>query len=323
MEDLLTDKSYDISYDEWSETSDQQPIGTPYSGFTDPQNELVDSEKYNIYHIFCTKNCHTLILRANLGKWVERSKEKLKIPGENKKVTKESDSENSGNSEKSENFEKSADSQNSGNSVNSENFEKSEDSQKSENSVNSENFEKSGDSQNSKNSQNTQNSETSSSDDNQGFWVLNDVVAFENISVTNTIVTGVRYLCCPRCENDVLPIGYHDTSMKKDEYLIAVDRVNYSDNDYSDQIHCNKNKIQIFQVYFFEKDLRSTAIKEELCVKRSERYYYNALTSTINNLTVILESKDIITNNDIGAGHVKNRRVEFLLIIEGTVYNEK
>ena len=50
-------------------------------------------------------------------------------------------------------------------------------------------------------------------------------MAFENIDVTNTIVTGIKYLCCPGC--NIVPLGYHDTNTKKDEFLIAADRVNY------------------------------------------------------------------------------------------------
>lgn len=81
----------------------------------------------------------------------------------------------------------------------------------------------------SENSSENSSSENSSSDDvtlNQGFWVLNDVMAFENINVTNTIVTGIRYLCCPRC-NNINPLGYNDTNTKMNEYLIAADRVSY------------------------------------------------------------------------------------------------
>ncbi|CAG8585808.1 Mss4-like protein, partial [Rhizophagus irregularis] len=151
---------------------DKNGPGVPFKEFTDPQNQLVNSENHNAYSIYCGQGCRSLILRANLGKWVERSKEKLKLPDENEKDTKESDSENS-----------------------------------SENSS----------------------SENSSSDDvtlNQGFWVLNDVMAFENINVTNTIVTGIRYLCCPRC-NNINPLGYNDTNTKMNEYLIAADRVSY------------------------------------------------------------------------------------------------
>ncbi|CAI2174762.1 1478_t:CDS:2 [Funneliformis geosporum] len=126
----------------------------PFTEFTDPQSQLVTSENHNAFDLYCAQGC-ALILRANLGKWVERPKNKLKIPD-----GKESDSDNSSDDDSS----------------------------------------------------------------NQGFWALNDVMAFENIDVTNTIVTGIKYLCCPGC--DLAPLGYHDTNTKN-EFLIAVDRVSY------------------------------------------------------------------------------------------------
>lgn len=55
-------------------------------------------------------------------------------------------------------------------------------------------------------------------------------MAFENISVTNTIVTGVRYLGCPGCIN-IEPLGYNDTHTESNEYLIAADRVRYLLNE--------------------------------------------------------------------------------------------
>jgi guanine nucleotide exchange factor len=69
----------------------------------------------------------------------------------------------------------------------------------------------------------------SSSDDealNQGFWALYDIMAFENIGVSKTIDTGIKYLCCAVC--DVGPLGYNDTKSEANEFLIAVDRVSYS-----------------------------------------------------------------------------------------------
>ena len=48
-----------------------------FKDFTDPQSQLVTSENQNAYDLYCGQGCESLILRANLGKWVERSKDKV------------------------------------------------------------------------------------------------------------------------------------------------------------------------------------------------------------------------------------------------------
>ncbi|CAG8544427.1 4784_t:CDS:2 [Acaulospora colombiana] len=61
----------------------------------------------------------------------------------------------------------------------------------------------------------------------QGFWQLTDLMAFENIGFSKTIIeTGVKYICCADCNTG--PLGYHDTVAKEVEYLIAVDKVSYA-----------------------------------------------------------------------------------------------
>ncbi|RGB29457.1 hypothetical protein C1646_672425 [Rhizophagus diaphanus] len=73
-------------------TSQEPPgePGIPYNEFTDPKHQLVNSENHNTYDMYCGGGCRILILRANLGTWVERSKEKLRLPGD-------TDSDNSTN----------------------------------------------------------------------------------------------------------------------------------------------------------------------------------------------------------------------------------
>jgi len=61
----------------------------------------------------------------------------------------------------------------------------------------------------------------------QGFWQLTDLMAFENIGFSKTIIeTGVKYICCADCNTG--PLGYHDTVAKEVEYLVAVDKVSYA-----------------------------------------------------------------------------------------------
>ncbi|KAJ2893275.1 hypothetical protein IWW38_002919 [Coemansia aciculifera] len=63
------------------------------------------------------------------------------------------------------------------------------------------------------------------------FWLVDDVMAFDNVGVSHT-KNGIKYLSCADC--DLAPIGYYDieaataaSGSKKHEYLIAVDRVAY------------------------------------------------------------------------------------------------
>ena len=48
-----------------------------FTEFTDPQSQLVTSENHNAYDLYCAQGCESLILRANLGTWVERPKDKV------------------------------------------------------------------------------------------------------------------------------------------------------------------------------------------------------------------------------------------------------
>src|SRR5581483_9125185 len=45
--------------------------------FTDTPSQLVNSENQNAFDLYCAKGCESLILRANLGTWVERPKDKV------------------------------------------------------------------------------------------------------------------------------------------------------------------------------------------------------------------------------------------------------
>ncbi|KAJ2744648.1 hypothetical protein GGI20_002789 [Coemansia sp. BCRC 34301] len=58
------------------------------------------------------------------------------------------------------------------------------------------------------------------------FWMVTDVMDFDNIGVSHT-KDGIKYLACADC--DLAPIGYCDTKTddSKHKYLIAVDRVAY------------------------------------------------------------------------------------------------
>ncbi|KAJ1720616.1 hypothetical protein LPJ53_004780 [Coemansia erecta] len=66
-----------------------------------------------------------------------------------------------------------------------------------------------------------------SSADGGWFWMLNDMMEFENIGFSH-LVDGQKYLSCADC--DLAPLGYHDTTVagaQDKEYLIAIDRVAY------------------------------------------------------------------------------------------------
>ncbi|RHZ58177.1 hypothetical protein Glove_375g11 [Diversispora epigaea] len=71
-------------------------------------------------------------------------------------------------------------------------------------------------------------SNDASSSQLQGFWQLTDMMAFENIGFSKTIIeTGIKYICCADCNAG--PLGYHDTTANEKEYLIAVNRVSYKE----------------------------------------------------------------------------------------------
>ncbi|RUS28661.1 rab interactin-like proteing factor [Jimgerdemannia flammicorona] len=58
----------------------------------------------------------------------------------------------------------------------------------------------------------------------QPYWVLTNMMDFENIGFSHTVDT-TKYLSCADC--DIGPLGYHDLGAPEKEYLIAVERVRY------------------------------------------------------------------------------------------------
>ena len=55
------------------------------------------------------------------------------------------------------------------------------------------------------------------------FWLLNSLMAFENIGVSH-LVENIKFLSCADCE--VGPIGWHDIN-DKTKFYIAAERVRY------------------------------------------------------------------------------------------------
>ncbi len=55
------------------------------------------------------------------------------------------------------------------------------------------------------------------------FWLLNDMLTFENIGFTNT-VDKKKYLICADCE--IGPLGFQSLD-KPNEFLVCVERVKY------------------------------------------------------------------------------------------------
>ncbi|CAG8489913.1 16022_t:CDS:2 [Funneliformis mosseae] len=145
-----------------------------FNEFEDPQSQLLTDGKQNAKAIYCA--CQSLILRANLGTWVERPKDKLKLP--EGQILKKSYPETPSLDEEAS---------------------------------------------------------------NQGFWALYDIMAFENIGVSKTIDTGIKYLCCAVC--DVGPLGYNDTKSTTNEFLIAVDRVINGSTENSCQTLAEMNQV--------------------------------------------------------------------------------
>lgn len=78
MEAFLENKDYFLENKEDYFLEHKEVFGVPFNEFTDPQNQLVNSEKHNAYDLYCSNGCQILILRANFGKWVERSNEKVR-----------------------------------------------------------------------------------------------------------------------------------------------------------------------------------------------------------------------------------------------------
>lgn len=57
------------------------------------------------------------------------------------------------------------------------------------------------------------------------FWLVNDMMMFENIGFSNTVGASTKYLTCADCEMG--PLGIYDLQNPKD-FLIAVNRVKYA-----------------------------------------------------------------------------------------------
>eukprot|EP00112_Aurelia_sp_Birch-Aquarium-sp1_P012410 Seg2610.2 transcript_id=Seg2610.2/GoldUCD/mRNA.D3Y31 product="Guanine nucleotide exchange factor MSS4" protein_id=Seg2610.2/GoldUCD/D3Y31 len=67
------------------------------------------------------------------------------------------------------------------------------------------------------------NEESNENEESTCFWLLKNMMDFENVGFSNT-VNDVKYLCCADCE--VGPIGFHIIH-NKTEFLVAADRVDY------------------------------------------------------------------------------------------------
>ena len=61
------------------------------------------------------------------------------------------------------------------------------------------------------------------SESSSRFWLLNDMLQFENIGFTNT-VDKKKYLICADCE--IGPLGFQNLD-KPNEFLVCVERVRY------------------------------------------------------------------------------------------------
>ncbi|XP_065671650.1 guanine nucleotide exchange factor MSS4 isoform X2 [Hydra vulgaris] len=55
------------------------------------------------------------------------------------------------------------------------------------------------------------------------YWLVNDMMTFENVGFSHNVGT-IKYLACADCE--IGPIGYHDTQVPN-EFYVAVSRVKY------------------------------------------------------------------------------------------------
>ncbi|KAG0268342.1 hypothetical protein DFQ27_006965 [Actinomortierella ambigua] len=74
---------------------------------------------------------------------------------------------------------------------------------------------------------NAQGQEDVAADPMLSFWIVKDMMDFDNIGFTKTLPSGIKLLACADC--DTGPLGYHDTNAASDnrEYLIAFNRVRY------------------------------------------------------------------------------------------------
>ncbi|RUS13005.1 Mss4-like protein, partial [Endogone sp. FLAS-F59071] len=70
----------------------------------------------------------------------------------------------------------------------------------------------------------TATSSDTSANSTQHYWLLTNMMQFENVGFSHTVGT-TKYLSCADC--DIGPLGYHDTEAREKEYLIAVERARY------------------------------------------------------------------------------------------------
>lgn len=66
--------------------------------------------------------------------------------------------------------------------------------------------------------------ETLSTEELKHFWLLEDMMMFENIGFSHT-VNGLKFLVCADCERG--PVGYHELSTKR--CFVALKRVVHID----------------------------------------------------------------------------------------------
>ncbi|GJJ75816.1 guanine nucleotide exchange factor [Entomortierella parvispora] len=69
------------------------------------------------------------------------------------------------------------------------------------------------------------NTTTAPVEDQQAFWRVSNMMAFENIGFSKKLPNGIQFLSCADC--DTGPLGYHDSTGSSKEYLIALNRVRY------------------------------------------------------------------------------------------------
>ena len=55
------------------------------------------------------------------------------------------------------------------------------------------------------------------------FWMVDDMMKFENIGFSNEAKNGMKYLICADCE--LGPLGFHDPNKEVKLYYVAVDRL--------------------------------------------------------------------------------------------------
>ena len=74
-------------------------------------------------------------------------------------------------------------------------------------------------------SKETEETGTTATEDQQAFWRVSDMMAFENIGFSKKLPNGIQFLSCADC--DTGPLGYHDSTGPNKEYLIALNRIRY------------------------------------------------------------------------------------------------